>query len=345
MSWTSPRSHRLALPALAPVFFLALGTAQGPAAPAGNASAPGNAGVPLPGPTFKVVDAELPRNPSIIVYGDMRFTDPANKDAANPEARRALVAKIGEEHPDALVLTGDIPYRGKNPDDYREYRDETAAWRAEKLRVYPVLGNHELSGRQPDDPLANWWAAFPELSHRRWYSVALGNSVYLLGLDSNSPLTAGSPQRVWLEEQIAHLPASVEFVLVALHHPPVADIQTIFEVDHNPRPNEIALREYLSNFAPHEQAKFIVAAGHIHNYERFEVDGVTYLVSGGGGAHPYPVQRTAPDQYQGTDFPIFHYILFRLDGRKLNATTYKLNFPVGTEASWHIEDQFAIAAK
>jgi acid phosphatase type 7 len=164
-------------------------------------------------------------------------------------------------------------------------------------------------------------------------------------LDSNSPLTAGSPQRVWLEEQIAHLPASVEFVLVALHHPPVADIQTIFEVDHNPRPNEIALREYLSKIAPHEQAKFIVAAGHIHNYERFEVDGVTYLVSGGGGAHPYPVQRTAPDQYQGTDFPIFHYILFRLDGRKLNATTYKLNFPVGTEASWHIEDEFAIAAK
>jgi hypothetical protein len=28
-----------------------------------------------------------------------------------------------------------------------------------------------------------------------------------------------------------------------MHHPPVADIQTRLHVDHNPRPNEIALRD------------------------------------------------------------------------------------------------------
>lgn len=37
-----------------------------------------------PGATFVVKDSELPRNFSIIVYGDMRFTDPSNTTAANP---------------------------------------------------------------------------------------------------------------------------------------------------------------------------------------------------------------------------------------------------------------------
>jgi acid phosphatase type 7 len=288
--------------------------------------------------------AREPRELSIVVYGDMRFTDPGNTEAANPGARRALVARIAKEKPDALLLTGDIPYRGANAEDYHEYAEETAAWRAEKLHVYPVLGNHELSGKGSADPVRNWWAAFPELDGRRWYSTAIGSRVFFVGLDSNSALTAGSPQRNWLEDQIAHLPGSVEFVFVALHHPPVADIQTIFEVDHNPRPNEIALRDYLSSMAPRSHAKFIVAAGHIHNYERFELDGVTYLVSGGGGAHPYPVQRTPPDRYQGTDFPIFHYIVFRLQGQTLKATTWKLKFPIGTRPEWQAEDTFAIQA-
>jgi hypothetical protein len=42
-----------------------------------------------------------------------------------------------------------------------------------------------------------------------------------------------------------------------------------------------------------------VSAGHIHNYERLERDGVVYLVSGGGGAAPYEIDRTAARRYLG----------------------------------------------
>ena len=298
-----------------------------------------------PGTSFQVRNSDLPRNLSISAYGDMRFTDPSNTTAANPEARKALVAKIASLRPDALILTGDVPYRGTVPADYDEYRAETAAWRVETLRVYPVLGNHELSGRGPGNALEDWWGAFPELRDRRWYSVALGSRVYLICLDSNSDLTPGSAQRAWLEDQVAHLSPGVQFVFLALHHPPVADIQTKFHVDHNPRPNEISLRDYLSRVAPASHAQFIVVAGHIHNYERATVDGVTYLVSGGGGAHPYEVDRTPQDQYQATDFPNFHYIVFRLQGRKLQATMVRLAFPVGAPPQWQDRDKFVITAK
>lgn len=298
-----------------------------------------------PGPTFVVKDSELPKDFSILVYGDMRFTDPSNTEAANPDARRALVAKIAAIHPDVLVLTGDVPYRGTVAADYGEFKLETKAWRDEHLRVYPTLGNHEFSGKGGDDPLADWWSAFPELKNRRWYSVAVGSRVYLICLDSDADLTPGTAQRTWLEDQVAHLPKSVEFVFVALHHPPVADIQTKEHVDHNPRPNEISLRDYLSRVAPKADAQFIVTAGHIHNYERAEIAGVTYLVSGGGGAHPYVVDRTAQDKYQATDFPNFHYILFHLDGRQMEATMFRLGLPIAATPEWQARDSFAIIAK
>jgi hypothetical protein len=297
------------------------------------------------GPTFVVKDSDLPKNFSIVVYGDMRFTDPTNTTAASPDARRALVAKIAQVHPDALILTGDVPFRGTFAADYGEYKLETAAWRDEQLRVYPTLGNHEFGGKGPDDPLKNWWSAFPELKDRRWYSVALGSRVYVLCLDSDADLTSGTPQRTWLEDQVAHLPKKVEYVFIALHHPPVADIQTVIEVSHNPRPNEIALRDYLSQVAPRSHAQFIVASAHIHNYERAEVDGVTYLVCGGGGAHPYPVERTAQDKYQATDFPNFHYVLFHLDGKQLQATMFRLGFPVAATPEWQARDSFVVTAK
>src|ERR1700683_432248 len=107
-----------------------------PAAVLGQAAA-GSGLISQPGPTFVVKDSDLSRNFSIIVYGDMRFTDPANTTAANPDARRALVAKIADEHPDALILTGDVPFRGTFAADYAEFKLETAAWRTENLRVYP----------------------------------------------------------------------------------------------------------------------------------------------------------------------------------------------------------------
>ena len=299
-----------------------------------------------PGPTFTVDDKDLSRDLNLIVYGDMRFTDPANTKDANPVARKLLVEKIASEHPDALQLTGDVPLAGARVADYTQYAAETGSWRSGKLRVYPALGNHELAGTENKQAaIENWWAAFPELRDRRWYSVELGRRVYLLNLDSTSEMTPGSEQRRWIEDQVAHLKPTVQFVLIALHHPPVADIATLFAVDHNPRPNEISLRDYLSSVAKTTHARFIVTAGHIHNYERFETDGVTYLVSGGGGARPYPVERTPGDAYQSIDLPNFHYIKFSLRGKEMKATMYRLAYPITTPAGWEAKDTFTVRAK
>src|ERR1700751_3813085 len=93
-------------------------------------------------PTFTVTDLPVGRPLRIVVYGDMRFTDPSNTSDTQPGVRKWLAQKVAEEKPDALLLTGDMPFHGSDPNDWKIYEQETASWNAEHLRVYPTIGNH-----------------------------------------------------------------------------------------------------------------------------------------------------------------------------------------------------------
>ena len=295
-----------------------------------------------PGPTFRLSASEFPKQWTLIAYGDMRFTDPANVTVTNPKVRRWLVDRIATEHPNALLLSGDVPYSGSEVNDYTVFHQETSPWREAKLHVYPAMGNHELHGDEVREP-KNWWGAFPELKGRRWYSVEAGNA-YILSLDSNLPLTAGSRQRVWLDDQLAHLPKSTQFIFVSLHHPPVAD-SIEGNHSHDVRANEHELALALEKQATQSKAQIIVIAGHIHNYQRFLQNGVIYLVSGGGGAKPYPIARTPADKFQDPAFPNYHYLKFVFDGKELQATMYRVKTPEASEATWEIKDTFTIPVK
>jgi hypothetical protein len=295
--------------------------------------------------TFSVPDGDLPDPLVLVAYGDTRFTQITETDASSPRVRQALVAKIAAENPAAIFLNGDTPWHGL-ASDYAVFRDETRPWRDRHLRVYPALGNHEFSACLESACLDHWWDAFPELRGRRWYSVAVGTKVVSIALDSDASLLPGSAQRIWLENQVAGLFPKVRLVLIVMHHPPVADVQTSKLTDHNPRPNELALAEYLKTVARRTTARFVVSAGHIHNYERFAEDGVVYLVSGGGGARPYDVDRTPLDQYQSGDFPNYHYVRFELHGDRVVGEMIRLDdHDAVNPQQWQTRDRFEITLR
>jgi acid phosphatase type 7 len=294
-----------------------------------------------PAGMLSVAEADLHTPLSFIVYGDMRFTDPKETDASRPGPRLALVQKIATEPADALILTGDVPWHGGEPQDYQEFAQETAAWREQHLRVYPVLGNHEFQRCEEAACLAAWWQAFPELAGRRWYTLALGSHVLIVGLDSNTSLLPGSPQRSWLEQQLQALPPQVRFVMLFLHHPPVADEGFLLV-----RPNERSLTALLAPLAARSGARFIVVSGHIHNYERFERDGVVYVVSGGGGARPHPVIRGSADLYRAHLTPNFHYLRFTLGDGRLSAQMVRLeDSRAPSPHVWAVRDSFEVTAR
>jgi hypothetical protein len=293
--------------------------------------------------TFRIADSALPEPLVLIAYGDIRFTAGSETAASSPTVRRALVAKIAAENPAAIFINGDLPFHGIDA-DYQVYRAETQAWRDKHLRVYPALGNHELSACLEASCLERWWNAFPDLRGRRWYSVAIGSRVVGMALDSDLSLMPGSAQRSWLEGQMGSLDPAVRVVLIVMHHPPVADVQTVKLVDHNARPNEQALAAYLKTAAAHSAARFVVSGGHIHNYERLAQDGITYLVSGGGGATPYEIDRTAADLYQDASFPNYHYVRFELHAASLSGEMIRLqDYASRKPAHWQAKDRFEIS--
>jgi acid phosphatase type 7 len=309
------------------------------------------AGLVLPSGVVSAAAGEPPRfqvpsrseGPLVLVaYGDTRFTQ--RPDGANAVARRALVGRIAGEKPAAILIGGDLVYQGSDSGDYRTFQSETTAWSNEKIPVFPALGNHEFKGCVPEVPdcLENWWNAFGDLSLRghRWYSVAVGSNLLALVLDSDSALKPGSEQRTWFEEQIAGADAQVKFILILLHYPPVRD--PLF-----PRArDEQEVARYLSRHARSLRARVLVVGSHVHNYERYARDGVTYVVSGGGGAKPVPAPRMFGELSHLKTGVNFHYLRLTLWDDRLTGTMvrYDAAKPDGAEA-WTEPDRFEIRAK
>jgi acid phosphatase type 7 len=292
-------------------------------------------------PRLDVPVADLNAPLTFIAYGDTRFTQ--RDGVANATARRALVARMAIENPAAIFIGGDLVYEGSTSEDYETYKNETAAWSQAKIPIFPALGNHEFQGCDKDvSPcLENWWGAAAPSGVRsfRWYSVTVGPKVLVLVLDSDSSLKPGSKQRSWFEQQITHTGSRVEFVLVVLHYPPVRD--PIF-----PRgKDEKEIARYLSKHTRSLHARIVVMGSHIHNYERFRRGDSTYLVSGGGGATPFPVLRLF-GELSKLDTPVnFHYIRFRLENGTLRGTMVRFDPNRPGETAWTESDRFDIEAK
>jgi len=268
-------------------------------------------------------------------YGDTRFTDPADTKAANPEARRLLVQGMADLRPAFISIGGDIAYNGDNPKDWLVYDKETAPWRQQKIPVYPILGNHDLHGKEAT-ALANYFQRFPELRNARFYSVRAANAL-LLNLDSSLDELAG-PQGAWIKEQLDSLAPGVDFVFLVLHHPPYtssSDDQK-FGGGHSIREAEKQLARMLEERQARTKARFVVLSSHVHNYERHEHGGVIYFVTGGGGAHAYPIERAPGDLFQSKRVN-YHFLQVRVEKGVATITMRRLGLE-GPAPLWTSED-------
>jgi hypothetical protein len=294
-------------------------------------------------PTFTITDLPVGRPLRIVVYGDMRFTNPSNTSDTQPGVRKWLAQKVAEEKPDVLLLTGDMPFHGSDPGDWRIYSQETEAWTQEHLRVYPTIGNHE-GLPDPAKGIANYFAAYPQIEKHNYYSVQLGN-VYLITLDSSTFMGGAWPQHRWLQAQLAHIPSSADFVFFLFHAPLVSDLQTAFMLG-IPDPSALSLRHELEASAGKSRARFVVFNGHIHNYERFDVNGIMHVISGGGGARPYPIFiRGDQDLYQAGTYPNFNYLVITLQGKHAEAKMYRVVDPNAANKTVELKDSFVLDAK
>jgi hypothetical protein len=275
-----------------------------------------------------------------IAYGDMRFTNPKRSSVSNAAARRALAQAIADADPAFISLTGDLVAKGDSTEDWKVWDEETAAWRSRSIATFPALGNHDLRGDKTG-ALTNYFRHFPELENSRYYSVRAASTLILV-LDSSLEELSGA-QGQWLHDRLDHLPAEINFVIFVLHHPPYTlSSPTITGSGHSARAHEKNLAQWLEARQQGTRARFVVFAGHVHNYERYEHGGVVYFVTGGGGAHPYSVPRDTRDPLFGEKVN-YHYLLVEDGGSKLKITMNRLSLEDG-KATWTQPDKIEIEA-
>jgi acid phosphatase type 7 len=287
------------------------------------------------------LELKVPTTFRFVAFGDTRFHDPSDTQPANPAVRQALVAAIDKQNPAFISIGGDIVLSGDDPKDWQVWDSETNLWRQHKIPIYPVLGNHDLHGNL-QTALGNYFARFPEIQQSRFYSVRMGNALMLV-LDSSLDELSG-PQGDWLRSQLDQLPSSVDFVFLIFHHPPYTSSSEDKALGggHSARASEIALAQSLEERQKRTRARFVVFSGHVHNYERHEHGGVTYFVTGGGGARPYLIRHRPDDLYQDGGVN-YHYLLVQVDHNRLSITMNKLELKDGRE-TWTQPDSVTITA-
>lgn len=263
---------------------------------------------------------------SFIVYGDSR--EPAT------EAKTAIINQVIEEAPGFVLNLGDMVYCGN--EHQWEIFDLFEGKVIEKgIPFYPVLGNHEyrsLTEVYPEDPeeqLQHFFQRFQFLEERRWYSLTYGVCTILV-LDTSTEYDPESLQYQWLENQLHEKKSG--FVLVALHYPPHT------KSGHG-RHEEKLLATLFEAGGPDLRKPDIVFSGHVHNYERYMYNDVTYVISGGGGAPPHAVKRGHDDLYNKSG-DTYHYCRVTVSPSKLVVDMVRWRETTG---AWSVDDTFTLS--
>jgi len=166
--------------------------------------------------------------------------------------------------------------------------------------LFPALGNHE--GNHP-----RYFDLFYLPGNERWYTFDYGNARFVcLQVDGIADFGPGSEQYAWLEQSLA---ANTQpWLFVYFHIPPYSSVQDGLEDN---------VRQALPPLFERYGVD-VVFNGHKHNYERNEVNGVTYVVTGGGGAPLHAIQGREPAQVA---FAVaYHFVLLEVGGNHLEAT-------------------------
>jgi 3',5'-cyclic AMP phosphodiesterase CpdA len=229
-------------------------------------------------------------------------------------AQAGVAAQMLALDPDFMLHLGDVIYpsgqaSGYNPYFFQPYRDLI-----DHTSVFPSLGNHDYITSKGQPYLDVFYLPSNNpAGTERYYSFDWGNA-HFVALDSNRDYQPGSAMLQWLESDLAASAAKWKFVF--FHHA----LHTS-----GPHRNDSTLPALRSALAPiFEQYDVdIVFNGHDHMYERSKpVNGVVYIVSGGGGAGLYAVGSVETTAYAAS---VYHTVQVQIAGCILSLRAFDVD--------------------
>lgn len=270
---------------------------------------------------------------------------------------REIVKDVKSGRAKFILNTGDMVWWGKqgptpseNPywrlvyeDVLQQLPPPDGQMRAAGLpgRIFPAVGNHEV---WDDSDVQGLLQAFPYLNQfgvsdkRLIYKFDFSGARFIFlwtgPYDYRSPSSWSATQpaydgqvkelRQWLDEAKA---AGTRNVFIAFHAP------AFCRSGMGPIPESQNPHKIIASYA--KDLDIVVFNGHVHTTELFEVDGVKYLVLGGGGAEQDPILpgRTAikvpadypPDLYWKGQPPKEEYNYLLVEVQPEQKTKFTLN--------------------
>jgi hypothetical protein len=229
----------------------------------------------FPGVKGSFRTAAAPAEPyRFLVYGDTRTRHDMH--------RHVVEAILKDGVPDFALQTGDLVENGEDNSLWPIYFGiEKDLLR--QAAFFPVLGNHERNTRDFDE---FFQAATP------YYSFNWGNAHFMM-IDRDIANSAASKpardafwaeQTKWLEQEL-QASQNAEYRIVAAHHPPFSAVSS--RQGSNPE-----MRALVPMFEKYRVS--VAFFGHDHNYQRNLQNGIDYVISGGGGAPLYDVDKPDP---------------------------------------------------
>jgi len=225
----------------------------------------------------------------------------------NDRERKLIIDEITRRESAFVIHLGDLTTRGSSDKHWQEFDEMHKDLREKKIPYFPTLGNHELYGND-EKALQNYFERFPYLDKKRWYSFTWKN-VGLILVDSNfSTLTKEQieGQSEWYLDELEKFERNKEvaFVIVCCHEPPFTNSRVV-------RPNEKVRVYFADPFLRFQKARLFFS-GHSHSYERFQIGGKFFIVSGGGGGPRHkvminPRKRRYQDLFSGPELRFFHF--------------------------------------
>ena len=176
----------------------------------------------------------------------------------------ASVGRIAAINPDFYLHLGSLVARGPEMvawDDFFSFEGDLMR----RITLFPTTGIGEQNHY-------NYFRLFHLPNNERWYSFDYGNAHFIsLQIDGYADTSPGSEQYRWLESDLAN--TNKTWKIAFFHFPPY---------NFGEGGSKLEARAVHPLFVQH--GVDLVFSAFARNYQRFIVDGVTYVVTGGGGA-------------------------------------------------------------
>lgn len=202
---------------------------------------------------------------------------------------------------DMAVHLGDLAYEDGKPEEIQEHYFDAYGSILGQVPMFPVSGNHEYA----TDDARPYLEAFvlPEnaggKNRERWYSFDYGD-VHFVALDTER---ISDEQARFLDDDLSR--NTRPWTVVLAHRPPYSS------GEHG------GSSEFVEKFVPiiEKHRVPLVLSGHEHDYERTKTqNGVTYLVSGGGGRE---TREVGASSFTAFSEAVLHFLYVEVDGDRM----------------------------